>query len=324
MLDHKSADRIDIHAHFIPSFYRAALQEAGLATPDGIESLPEWTEELALGTMEQLGVRTSVVSISSPGVHFGHDGRSRQLCRRINDYGADLKTRHKGRFGHFASVPLPDIDGSIEEAIRALDELHADGVVVQSNHHGLYLGDEKLEPFWAALNERKAVVFVHPTSPPAVNSERISKKIPETILEFFFDTSRSFVDIVTAGVLKRYPELKFIVPHAGSVLPILTNRVDTGLQMLKPNSDGEPTPTLREAMRLLHFDLAGLPIPELLKGLLDLSDHSRLHYGSDAPFTKPAVMVELLDKLENTPLVSEKVRTEMFGGNARRLLPSLK
>jgi len=161
---------------------------------------------------------------------------------------------------------------------------------------------------------------VHPTAPPAVNSERINKKIPQPVMEFFFDTSRSFVDLITSGVLKRYSQMRFIVPHAGAVLPILTNRIDTGLQMLTSHSGGEPIPKLHDAMRVLHFDLAGLPIPELLMGLLGLAEKTRLHYGSDYPFTEAAVMQNLLEKLETTPLLDPKVKTAMFGDNSRKLL----
>lgn len=316
-------DRIDVHVHFLPDFYRDTLRDAGQDHPDGIAAIPDWSEDAAIQIMDKLGVKTAVLSISSPGVHFGDDAKSRELCRKINEYSADLKKRDAGRFGQFASLPLPDVKGAVAEAVYALDELGAEGVVVQSNHHGMYLGDEKLEPLWAALNEREAVVFVHPTAPPAVNSERVNEKIPQPVMEFFFDTSRSLVDLITAGVLKRHDGIKVIVPHAGSVLPILTNRIDSGLQMLKPSSGGEPTPTLHDAMRMLHFDLAGLPIPELLTGLLSLADHSHLHYGTDFPYTTPEAIEKLLDQLETTPLLDQKVRAGMFGGNARKLFPGL-
>ena len=320
--DHRAADRIDVHAHCLPDFYRDALLGAGQSAPDGIEKLPDWSEESALRLMDELGVRTALLSVSSPGVHLGDDGQARELSRRVNEYSADLKTRQPGRFGYFASTPLPDVEAAAAEAAHALDQLHADGVVVQSNHQGLYLGDEKLEPFWAVLDQRSAVVLIHPTSPPTVNSKRINAKIPQPLTEFFFDASRSLVDLITAGVLERYPAICFIVPHAGAVLPILTQRIDLALSLLTAKRD-HPLPRLRDAMPKLHFDLAGMPVPELLSGLLSLADQTHLYYGSDYPFTPPPLVKKLCGELEATPLLTDDVRGDMFANNARQLLPWL-
>lgn len=318
----RSSDRIDVHAHAVPGFYRDALAEAGKSVPDGIKALPDWDEASALRLMDGLGVRTAILSISSPGVHFGDDARSRDLCRRVNDYGAELKTKYLGRFGHLASVPLPDVEGAVVEASHALDAFGAEGVVVQSNHHGVYLGDGSLEPFWAALDQRSAVVLVHPTAPQAVNSVRIDKTIPQPAMEFLFDTSRSLVDLMTAGVLKRHENMRVIVPHAGAVLPILIPRIDLALPFLAAQREESP-PLLRDAMRKLHFDLAGSPVPELLGALLNLVETTHLHYGSDFPFTPPPLCEKLLEALETTPLVDDKARRGLFGGNAGQLFPKL-
>ena len=131
--------RIDVHAHYIPEFYREILVQSGLGQPDGIGSLPPWDENIALRAMDRFGVSTAILSISSPGVHFDDDSRARTLARRLNEEGTRLIEEYPSRFGLFASVPLPDVAGSIQEAIYALDELGADGIVVESNHRGCIL-----------------------------------------------------------------------------------------------------------------------------------------------------------------------------------------
>ena len=181
-----------------------------------------------------------------------------------------------------------------------------------SNHQGMYLGDERMEPFWDALDKRAAIVLIHPTSPHVVTSERIAAKVPQTLTEFFFDTGRSVVDLVTADVLERYPAIRFIVSHAGAVLPIVTQRVDIFLPLLTPARD-EPLPLLRDAMAKLHFDLAGVPVPELLSGLLNLADPTHLYYGSDHPFTPPVIIDKLLDDIVGTPLLTDDMRRAVFG-----------
>jgi predicted TIM-barrel fold metal-dependent hydrolase len=314
--------RIDVHAHFLPDFYRHALIEAGEGQPDGIHALPEWDEESALRTMDMLGVRTALLSISSPGVHFGDDIRAADLACRCNDEGARLRHAHPARFGHFASLPLPDIEASVKEAIRALDELGADGIVLETNSGGVYLGDPPLEPLYAELDRRAAVIFIHPTSPACACCTRLSAASPQPMVEFMFETTRSVSDMVLSGVLDRHSNLKVIVPHAGAALPVLSERIELLLPMLAKEGTPKP-PSIVAALGQLHFDLAGAPVPHLLAALLSVADPERLHYGSDYPFTPAPICDTLARKLEKTPVLSEALRERIWRANAEALFPRL-
>jgi Amidohydrolase len=129
---------------------------------------PVWDAGQNLKLMDHWGVGTAVLSVSSPGTHFGDNTSAQALSRQVNEFGAAVTRKYPGRFGHFASLPLPDAPGSLDELRYALDELGSDGVIVLTNAHGTYLGDDLFEPVWAELSRRHAVVFVHPTSPPAL------------------------------------------------------------------------------------------------------------------------------------------------------------
>ena len=280
--------------------------------------MPEWDVESTLRVMDRLGVATAMLSISSPGVHFGDDAKARVLSRRVNEEGRRLVDAYPGRFGLFASMPLPDVDGAIAEATYAFNVLHADGVVFETNQHGIYLGDPKLEPLYAELNRRKAVMFVHPTSPACSCSDRLHQQYPQPMLEFLFDTTRSISDMVLAGVLERFPDLRVIVPHAGAALPVLLERIELLLPLL---GQGKPMPSMRDAMRKLHFDLAGAPVPQLLGALLQVADPKRIHYGSDYPFTPADACDALLKKIETTPLLDSKTREDILRTNTLSLFP---
>ncbi len=87
-----------------------------------------------------------------------------------------FRRRHAGspanRFGTFAVLPLPDVESACREAVRALDEADADGVVVLASYGDEFFGGAKFDPLLDVLNSRNAVVFVHPTQHPE------SKKLP--------------------------------------------------------------------------------------------------------------------------------------------------
>jgi predicted TIM-barrel fold metal-dependent hydrolase len=312
-------NKIDLHAHFIPDFYRAALTEAGHAEPDGMKEIPAWNETSAIQNMNDLGISTALLSISSPGVHFGDHAQARRLSRRVNEEAARLVAAHPGRFGFFATLPLPDIDGALQEAAHALDVLGANGVVLETNHHGVYLGDARLEPLWAMLNECAAAVFIHPTSPSCACCGDLSLGYPRPMLKFMFETTRAVVNMMLSGALERHAALRVIVPHGGAALPVLADRVAVMAPMLDL-----PTPVPRghvmTLLRRLYYDLAGAPVPRQLSALLQLAPVDHLLYGSDAPFTPAPAVAHLLAQLEQTELLDDATRAMIFCENAKTFL----
>jgi predicted TIM-barrel fold metal-dependent hydrolase len=314
--------RIDVHAHFLPGFYHDALIQAGQTHPDGMPEIPKWSEQDALSMMDKLHIQAAVLSISSPGVHFGDDQKAKQLSRRANEEGTRLRHAHPGRFGLFAVTPLPNIEMAIEEAVYALDQLHAEGVVVESNHHGLYHGDPRLDPFYAELNSRRAAMFIHPTSPSCNGCGALSLGYPRPMLEFMFETTRTVTHLVLSGVTTRFPDIRIIVPHAGAALPVLASRVDLVAPFMFPASD-KKTPNMKAEMRKLYYDMAGAPLPELLAALLSIADPEHLFYGSDWPYTPTPTVEQMAGELDRTPLLDQNLRNALMTANALKLFASL-
>ncbi len=271
---------LDVHAHFLPADYRSAAIEAGHAQPDGFPVLPDWSAAEHVAAMDRLGIARSYLSISSPGVHFGDDGKARDLARLVNDEGYRTVRAHPGRFGLFASLPVPDVDGAIAEVGRCYDDLGVDGVALLTNVDGVYLGDQRLEPLFEVLDRRHARVFVHPTSAPCW--EHTSFGRPRPMLEFLFDTTRAVVNLVLTGTIARFPNIEFIVPHGGATIPVIADRV-ASISRIVPDVDPQAD-VLRDLARL-HYDLAGYPLPRQLDALLTIATVEHLHYGSDFPFT---------------------------------------
>ena len=309
---------VDVHGHFLTDRYVAAARAAGHQQPDGMPAWPSWSAQEHLRLMDEWGIAATVLSISSPGVHFGDDIAARELARHVNDTGAGTAHAYPDRFAHFASLPLPDIDGSLAELCRAFDELGSIGVAVETSTGGVYLGDPRYEPLYAELDTRRAVVFVHPTSPPGY--EQIALGRPRPMLEFIFDTARAVADLLFAGVFVRYPRIEWIIPHGGGALPLLADRIDLFRRMLPGPASADPT--VNDQLRALWFDTAGTPFPRQVPTLAGTVGTEHLLYGSDYCWTPPPAVAQQIQSIRQAPPANGSW-AELTTRNARRLFPHL-
>lgn len=317
---------IDVHQHYVPDVYRRAAEAAGHGKPDGMPAIPRWDRQMALDMMDRCNIGSGVLSISSPGVHFGDAAAARSLARAVNEEGAGLVAKYPTRFGLFASIPLPDVDAALREIEYSLDVLHADGIALKTNHHGIYLGDARFDPIFAELNRRAAVIFIHPTSPycPACQAAPGETGIgyPAPMIEFMFETTRAITHLVFSGTLQRYPRLRIIVPHAGATLPTLSDRIAgmiPALGLTQPPS----TEQVLASLRGLYYDLAGHAVPKMLDALLLTTEVKHLLYGSDWPFTSDTKVSQLQEQLANTERFDAQQRLLIARTNALSLLPRL-
>ncbi|TCN41172.1 putative TIM-barrel fold metal-dependent hydrolase [Kribbella orskensis] len=307
---------VDVHAHFLLPEYVAAAERAGHLRPDGMPGWPEWNVRRQLDLMDDTGITKAVLSVSSPGVHFGDDFRAQVLARRMNEAAADLGEDHPGRFGFFASLPLPDVDGALVELEYAYDSLHADGVVLMSNAGGQYPGDPSWDRLWRELDARSAVVFLHPTSPPQWRQVALDR--PRPMIEFLFDEARAVADLALTGIFTRYPNVRFIVTHAGDVLPLLGDRLDL-FRHTYSTAPVDELPAVSSQLRNLWHDVAGTPVPGQLPILDAVAGADRLLYGSDYGFTPNEAIAEQVAALDASPAAEGwRARTTE---NAVRLLP---
>ena len=310
------ASKIDVHAHFLPESYRAALLAAGHDQPDGFPQLPAWSVEEHVAAMDRLGIATSLLSISSPGVFFGDATAARDLARATNEIGRRAVVDHPGRFGLFAALPLPDVDAAIAEIAHCCDRLEVDGFALLTNVGGTYLGDPSFEPVFRELNRRRARVFIHPTSPACWQQTSLGR--PRPMLEFFFDTTRAVVDLVLRGTVARHADIEFIIPHAGATLPMIVDRVGIFSRLLEVDASVD---VLRDVARL-HYDLAGFPVPRQLDALLTITTLAHLHYGSDYPFTPEFAAAMAAERLEAAGEAPGEL-VEALRTNTERLFPTL-
>jgi 6-methylsalicylate decarboxylase len=267
--------RIDVHAHFSPPEWVAAHGPGQI-----IPLARDWSAAKAIEDMDRAGVATALLSITTPGLWFGDGKNARALARHCNDYAAKLRADHKGRFGLFTALPLPDIEGALAEIAYGLDQLKADGVGLLTSYGDKWLGDPAFDPVFAELNRRKAVAYVHPTAPDCCRN--IVPGVPDAAIEFGTDTTRAIARYVFGGAAARFPDVKMIWSHAGGTMPFLAERFE-GMTKLPQHAGKFPKGFGAEARRF-HYDTAQSSNAISMSGLKQLVPVSNIVFGTDYPF----------------------------------------
>lgn len=302
--------KIDTHHHIVPPAYATWLEQRGI-TAGGL-AIPHWSTEGALDLLDAEGTATGIFSVSTPGVHLGDDVEAREKAREVNEFAAGVVRQYPERFGFFATLTLPDVAGAIDEVRYALDTLNADGIVLISSVRGTYLGDEAWAPLFEELNNRHAVVFVHPGDLPC---EPVPG-IPPFAADFLLDTTRAAINIARSGWLERFPNVKIILSHAGGFVPYAAERI---ARIVSP--DGKNAGGLARLKRF-YFDTALSSSPYALPALLAFADPSHITFGSDWPYANKERSVNFTRQLEAYPL-SDAQREAIYRTNAEALFPRL-
>jgi 6-methylsalicylate decarboxylase len=310
--------RIDTHHHIYPAHYVTSQEQRLRATTHALFlKVQAWTPAQSIETMDRNGIATAIVSISSPGVWFGDDAAARALARVCNEYAANMVRDFKGRFGSFAILPLPDVDGSLREIEYAFDVLKADGVALMSNCNDKWPGDPTFAPVFDELNRRKAVAYFHPTA--ASFLANVIPGVPAPTIEFPFDTTRAIVSLLFGGTFSRCPDVRFIFSHGGGALPMLAGRIVGLVRNRKDLAERLPNGVLHEFNRL-YLDVVGVYSRSCFEATRELVGGSQLLFGTDFPFWAPETAVTGVADLK----LDAKDTAAVERDNALRLLPRLR
>lgn len=283
-----NAITVDVHHHMVPPHYRDALEKSGIDTG----GIPAWSPDHSLQMMERLKVGRVLLSISSPGVWFGDVVGARELARSCNEYAKSLANRHPDHFGTLAALPFPDLEGALEETRYALDHIALDGVILLSNVDGNYIGDPEFDDLMAELNRRKAFVLLHPNHVPAGTEDAAL----HPWAEYPIDVGRAYARLVYNEVLVRFPDIRWVLAHAGGVVPYLAERLGKAhyakdgnprwgriiLDMAAKRNGG------LELAQRMGYDTVGAANPVSFAALKRLVPTEKIHFGSNFPWDSEA------------------------------------
>ncbi|KAF6218732.1 hypothetical protein HO133_005274 [Letharia lupina] len=263
-------DWIDIHGHFTPPTSSEdrekrwhAMREEKFLVPEPFE----WTPESTLAYLDKAGIAMQMLS-NLP--------KQLDALKESNDYAASLVRKHPKRFGLLAALPTDSPEAALAEIDRATHELDADGFAVTCNYNGVFLGDSSLDPVWAELNRRHAAVFVHPDAYAPASMGR-----PSPLIEVAFETTRTVVDMLYAGIFRRFPNIAFILAHSGGALPVLSGRLKLlGTEAWVPNPNRITQAEIQEQLARLYLDTAATA-PTGMAPALHMVPPDHLVYGAD-------------------------------------------
>ncbi|KAK5689429.1 hypothetical protein LTR97_012903 [Elasticomyces elasticus] len=314
----KNASKVDVHAHIIPPWYRAIVPTTGQSPT------PNWTLETHLSFMVNNSIGHSVLSVSSPGsvVYPGSEAKSAALARLLNEYQAAIVRKLPKLFSFYAVTPLPYTRAAIVEAIYAHEKLGAAGTGLLTNHEGYYLGNHAFTPLFANLNSSGGstkAIFVHPTGPclhPANGSliDANPTLYPEGLVEFYFETARTFMDLTISQTIANFTALRWVVPHGGGSFPSIEDRFITS----------QP-PALLAASKAAYstrffWDAAGLVFPHQILGLLGYGvPTSQLVYGSDFPYAPSFSYGFEIAAIQNATFLTAAEKTALFSSNSESI-----
>lgn len=287
---------IDVHHHLIGKQHPGA-------------GMPEWSIDLDIESMDRMGLTNAILSLPVAGAP--------EQTRAINNMIASLAAKDTKRYGMLACLPSVNVDAALKEIEYAYDTLKADGFCMPSNAGGIYIGDDRMDEILAELNRRSAVVLIHPTK---AGGEIPSMLVTDlSIYEYPFDTTRAVIDLVYRGKIQKYPNIKWIVSHAGGVLPYIAQRLSTVAAENKamPLTADE----VMSSLKTLYYDVALSTAPYVFATLKELFGTSKILFGTDAPLRYEGPVTESINQLKSYPGFDEADMKKIISETAKELFP---
>jgi 6-methylsalicylate decarboxylase len=318
---------IDFHHHFGPPQWTSFLASKNVLHP----SWTGWTPTRSVEELDRAGLATAMISITYPGIWLGENvvsiDATRSLARDCNEFGAKMVADHPGRFGLFAVLPLPDVEGSLREIEYVFDTLKVDGIGILTSYGDKWLGDPAFAAVFQELNRRKAIVFTHANVPSCCTrggsgaARYLVPGVNNNVIEYGTDTTRAIMSLVVINANDLYPNIRFSFSHAGGTMPFLIERILGRKEMASLTDPARPNARLHQ-LRQFYYDTANANNIVALTALTKVVGVSQILLGTDFPYE--GTVAEQVNDLKSCGAFTPMELQAVCSSNARRMLPQLK
>lgn len=326
--------KLDLHTHYYPEIYFQKIRDLPSEfsfdkSPSGQTIItcrgarffgvtPAMTDVARrLEDMDRVGIDVEVVSLSTPNVFFADAEHQPEIARLVNDSYAELIAKHPARFKGFASIPMDNADAALGELHRAIDELKLNGVILLSNIGGRPLTSPEYRPFFAEANRMKLCILLHPMLP--ANTEPFREYVLGPIVGFMFDTTLAVARMCFDGMLREFPDIRWIVAHLGGAVPYLSERMDNGWRDFpecRAKIDELPSTYLKR----LYYDTVNFN-PHMLKMVREMIGADHMVMGSDYPHLLGSIE-RAVSSIEGLDIPDDEKR-RIFEGTAMTILSNV-
>jgi predicted TIM-barrel fold metal-dependent hydrolase len=303
--------KIDIFSHIMTGKYLSEYRKKVPAIDNEIEvyTRPVVDLQMRLGLMDRYPDVLQVLTVAKvPLEKFVAPKDAVELARIANDELAELLVKYPNKFfGAAACLPMNDVDAALEEADRAIGKLGLQGVQIYSRIAGEPLDSQKFKPLYAKMAGYHLPIWLHPETNTALDMDR-------GIYSWPYETTAAMLRLVQCGTFYEFPDLKFIVHHAGAMVPFFAERLKWFARATKLFSQNDPK--IYEQMRNFYVDTALYGHTPALQCAYEYYGAGHMLFGTDAPLGPRWGMIEgTIQSIERMP-ITDAEKELIFSGNA--------
>ncbi len=330
--------KIDIFNHIFPTAFFDRMLEI-LDDPSKVKrwvNIPFLVDlEVRFDKMDEFGNYCQILSLSAPPIEALADPvQAPELARLGNDGMADYVARYPDRFpGFIASLPLNNMDATMVELRRCMEDLNAVGVQIFSNMNGKGIDGPEFYPIFEAMAGYGRPIFLHPIRTAAMPDFMDEEKSLYEIYWTFgwpYETSAAMARLVFSKLFDKLPDVKIVTHHLGGMIPYFEGRVGPGWDQLGTRTAVEDYGKLLTELdkrpydyfKMFYADTALFGSASGTRCGLDFFGVDKLVFASDAPFDPeggPMYIrdtIRVIDELDITEFEREKI----YNRNTAKLL----
>jgi aminocarboxymuconate-semialdehyde decarboxylase len=232
-----------------------------------------------------------------------------KVSQFLNDHIAEIFQRYPKHYVGLATLPMQDVDMAIAELERS-HQLGYKGVQLGSNINGLNLSEAVFMPLWERIEQLNMCVMVHPWE--MMGEDQMKKYWLPWLVGMPAETARAMASLIFAGVMDKFPGIRWMFAHAGGSFIPTIGRLEHGFNC-RPDLVAVDNPNNpRNYLGQFWVDSATHD-PELLHYILKKQGSKKVALGTDYPFPLGDLQ---LGKFITEMGLDEQVIKDVFHGSA--------